>query len=332
MSLKSLVKTRWSVEAGRISIFPYGLTYILAGVLGILFLGIYLVYANYLTADLSSEMLFPAIMVIIILIFASWGATAIEFDLSRGIMRRRLFGFINIGTIPFSAIYGINPVSNMMGSYKYKVFKKTNRYGKGILVSCNYTKNDDPNAVAFANEVITPIHESLQHYDAPGDFSPAYIDAYTFFKVEGNIYTLKKNKAGSIIFGLILLAIGIHELTPAAWLGHDINVGRVCFLLFTIIGGAALILGGFTDTVFDKSARMVSRKSPIGLGNKTYYFDEFNGIQTVRKSTNFIYSGTDVQAYFLKPGAKSEQVLLLSNFFSTRKVERFITEVNSILL
>ncbi|WP_010603008.1 hypothetical protein [Pedobacter agri] len=73
------------------------------------------------------------------------------------------------------------------------------------------------------------------------------------------------------------------------------------------------------------------RKNPIGLGNKTYSFDHFNGIQTVRKSTNLIYSGTDVQLYFLKPGDQKEEVMVLSSFFSTKKVERFVAEVNSII-
>lgn len=44
------------------------------------------------------------------------------------------------------------------------------------------------------------------------------------------------------------------------------------------------------------------------------------------------YSGTDVQVYFLRPDKQKEDVLVLSSFFGTKKVERFVAEVNSILI
>ncbi|MFC4197500.1 hypothetical protein [Pedobacter jamesrossensis] len=246
-------------------------------------------------------------------------------------MRRKLMGFLPVSSIPFSRIYGISPVTDTLGSYKYKVFKKENRYGKGILVSCAYGKNDDPNAIAFVNEVITPIHQLLATYDAPDDFKVPIIDNYEFFNVVGGAYTIKKNKTGSIIFGLTLLVIGIHELTPDAWLGHEINLGRICFLMFMLIGGPAIILAGLTEVTFDRGSRLLTRKNPIGWGNKTYSFDDYNGVQTVRKSTNLIYTGTDVQVYFLQPQSQKEEVLVLQSFFSTRKVEKFIAELNTIM-
>ncbi|WP_316757413.1 hypothetical protein [Pedobacter aquatilis] len=246
-------------------------------------------------------------------------------------MRRKIMGMLTISTLPFSKIYGISPVSNMAGSYSYKLFKKNDRYGKGILVSSSYGKNDDPNAIAFADEVITTIHRHLEAHDRPGDFAPKYIDEYKFFIANGGAYILKKNRIGSLLLGACLLALGIHEITPYAWLGGGFSIGRVCFLLFTLVGGPAIILSGFTEITFDKGSRLLTRKNPIGLGNRTYSFDDFNGIQTVRKSTNMIYSGTDVQVYFLRPGKQNEDVLVLSSFFSTKKVERFVSEVNSIL-
>ena len=272
------------------------------------------------------------VLIVIVVLFIGWAGTCIEFDISTGIMRKKLMGFLPIASIPFSRIYGISPVSNMMGSYKYRIFKKDNRYGKGILVSSAYGKNDDPNAIAFVDEVITPIHRFLEAHDGPEDFKPQLIEKYEFFNVQGGNYTIKRNKIGSTILGLVLLGIGIHELTPGAWLGHDLAIGRICFLIFTLIGGPAIMLAGFTEVKFDKDSRLLTRMSPIGLGNKTYSFDDFNGLQTVRKSTNLIYTGTDVQIYFLKPQSQKEDVLVLQSFMSTRKVERFISEVNSIII
>ncbi|RNL53424.1 hypothetical protein [Pedobacter jejuensis] len=330
MSLKSLSKTRWRIEPDRITVYPYGLSYILAAILAIIFAAGYFVYINYLHNTLESSYVLLLVLVIVIILFVGWAGTSVEFDINGGIMRKKLFGIIPISSIPFSRIYAINPVTEL-GSYKYKVFKKENRYGKGILVSSAYGKNDDPNALAFVDEVITPIHRYLELHDGPDDFKPLNIESYKFFNVQGGSYTIKKNKVGSVILGLTLLSIGIHELTPNAWLGHGYDIGRICFLIFTLIGGPIIILAGFTEVTFDKNTRLLTRTNPTGLGNKSYSFDDFNGIQTVRKSTNFIYSGTDVQVYFLKPGTQKEEAIVLQSFFSTKKVERFIAEVNNIL-
>ncbi|MCX2476298.1 hypothetical protein OQZ33_18330 [Pedobacter sp. MC2016-05] len=332
LSLKSLSKTRWRIEPDRITVYPYGLSYILAAVLSIFFLSGYLVYLYYLRNSFTSSLPILLILITVVTLFILWAGISVEFDISAGVMRKKLMGLLTISSLPFSKIYGISPVSNMAGSYTYKLFKKNDRYGKGILVSSSYGKNDDPNAIAFVDQVITPLHRHLEAHDSPGDFAPQYIDEYKFFIPNGGAYILKRNRIGSLLLGVCLLAIGIHELTPYAWLGGGFNIGRVCFLLFTLVGGPAIILSGFTEITFDKGSRLLTRKNPIGLGNRTYSFDDFNGIQTVRKSTNMIYSGTDVQVYFLRPDRQKEDVLVLSSFFGTKKVERFVAEVNSILI
>jgi hypothetical protein len=331
VSIKSLSKTRWKSTADQITVYPYGLSYILASVLAVIFAAGYLVYIYNLNNSSQSTIPLLLVMVVVILLFIGWAGTSIEFNISQGIMRKKLFGFLPVRTLPFSQIFAINPVTSL-GSYNYKVFKKNNRYGKGILVSSSYSKDDDPNALAFIQEVISPIHSYLESYDSPTDFEPVFIRDYEFFEVQGGAYTIKKHKVRSTIFGLILLGIGIHELTPLAWLGQDVNIGRICFLLFTIIGGLAIILAGYTDVILDKNSRLLTRTSPIRLGNKSFSFSNFNGIQTIRKSTNFIYSGTDVQLYFFKPESQKEEAIILQSFFSTKKVERFIQEVNSIIL
>ena len=331
MSLKSLAQTRWKLEPNLVTVYPYGLSYILSAVLAVIFAAILFVYTYYLKTTLSDSI--PLVLVLLLMVLLFWGfaGTAIEFDNHSGIMRKKLMGFIPITTIHFSKLQGITPVANLYGSYKYRLFTKKNRYGKGILVSCAYTKNDDPNAVAFVEEAATTIHGFLDAYDSAVDYAAEPITTLRYFEQQSGIFILKKNKIGSTLLGLILLFIGIHELTPAAWLGHELSIGRICLLIFTIVGGPAIILAGFTNITLDISKRTLERKSPIRLGNKTFAFDNFNGIQTVRKSTNFIYSGTDVQLYFLKPGTNKEEVIVLQSFFKTKNVERFIQEVNAII-
>jgi len=332
LSHKSLSKTRWRITPNQITIYPYGLSYILAAVMAVIFASGYLVYVFYLQSPLSSSAPLLITLLAVLVLFVGWAGTSVEFDVSSGVMRKKLFGLIPVSSIPFSHIYGINPVSNMMGGYKYCFFKKENRYGKGLLVSCSYGKNDDPNAIAFFDEVITPIHRLLEAYDGPEDFKPQVIEEYRFFKVEGESYIIKKNKIANVFFGLILLGIGIHELTPYAWLGEGLSLGRICFFLFTFIGGPAIALAGLTQVTLKRNSRLLTRKNPMGLGNKTYSFDDFIGVQTVRKSTNFIYTGTDVQMYFIKPQTDKQEVIVLQSFFRPKNIERFITELNSIIL
>ncbi|MFD1257966.1 hypothetical protein ACFQ3S_14250 [Mucilaginibacter terrae] len=332
MSVKSLSQTRWKLEPDRVTVYPYGLSYILSGVLAVCFAVILLLYVKYQNTTINDSL--PLVLVLLLTVVLFWGfaGTSIVFDNRKGNMRKLLMGFIPVTTIPFAKLQGISPVSNLYGSYKYRLFRKDNKYGKGLLVSCAYTKNDDQNAVAFVEEAATTIHSYLDAHDSPSDYVTEPITSYKYFEEQDGKYLLKKNKIGSTLLGLALLAIGIHELTPGAWLGHDLSIGRICMLIFTIVGGPAIILAGYTNITLDTTVRTLERKSPIGLSNRRYSFDDFNGVQTVRKSMNFIYSGTEVQLYFLKPGAEKQEVIVLQNFYKTSNVERFVQEVNTIML
>lgn len=331
MSVKSLAQTRWKLEPNRVTIYPYGLSYILSAVLTVIFAVIMFLYVRYQNTSISDSLPLFLVLLLIIVLFWGFAGTSVEFDNHTGTMRKKLMGFIPVTTIPFAKLQGISPVSSLYGSYKYRLFRKDNKYGKGILVSCAYTKNDDPNAVAFVDEAATTIHSYLDVHDSPTDYVTEPITVYKYFVEQGGKYILKKNKIGSTILGLALLVIGLHELTPGAWLGHDLSIGRICMLIFTIVGGPAIVLAGFTNITLDTKGRTLERKSPIGLGNRLYSFDDFNGVQTVRKSMNFIYSGTEVQLYFVKPGTEKQEVIVLQSFYKTSNVERFVQEVHNII-
>jgi hypothetical protein len=332
MSIKSLVQTRWKIEPDRVIIYPYGLSYILSAVLAVLFAGLFFVYVKYQNSSVNDAVPLISVMLVIVLLFWAFGETSIEFDNKSATMRKKLMGFLPTASIPFSNLHGITPVSNLYGSYKYRLFRKDNKYGKGILVSCSYTKNEDPNAIAFVDEAATIIHQYLDVYVLPTDHINPQITTYKYFTEEGGRFLLKKNKIGSTILGLVLFGIGVHELLPGAWLGNEWAMGRIFMLLFLLVGGAAIFLAGYTNITLDITNRTLERKSPIGLGNKLFSFDDFNGIQTVRRSTNFIYSGTDVQLFFIKHGTDKEEAIVLQTFIRSSRVERFVQEVNAIII
>jgi hypothetical protein len=129
----------------------------------------------------------------------------------------------------------------------------------------------------------------------------------------------------------LLLAIGLHELTPYAWLSYNGEFGGILFLGFMFIGGAAILLAGFTSITFNTVSGTIERKSPIGLGNKTYSFKDYTGLQTVRKTVNLIYAGTDILLYFDIPGKNKQEAMQLSSFRKSRNIERFVNEVYSII-
>ncbi|QJD97203.1 hypothetical protein HH214_15660 [Mucilaginibacter robiniae] len=331
MSLKTLSQTRWKVEADRVTLFPYGVFYVLSAAMAIIFAGILFVYMKYENAGIMESLPFVLFLLLLVILFWGYANTSIEFNNRQGIMRKKLMGFIPVVNLPFNQLAGINVISNTMGGYNYRVFKKADKYGKGVAVSSGYSRNDDPNAIAFVDGVVPLIHDYLNQHDALAPASVAPITNYKYFKKENGRYIIKKNKVAAVIFGLLMLAFGIHEFTPAAWI-DDLNLlGNICFFIFFVLGGPLIIIAGFTTVAFDQSARTIERKSPIGLGNRTWNFADFTGIQTLRRSINFIYSGTDVQMHFQHPDKPKPEVIVVHSFRRSRNIERFVQELYQIM-
>jgi hypothetical protein len=331
MSLKSLSKTRWKLEANRITVYPYGLYYILTIVLAVIFAAILFVFTKYENASIASSLPFALILLLAVVIFWGLAGTSVEFDNDQGVMRKKLMGFIPVTTLPFNKILGINVVSNIGQGYNYRLFKKDDRYGKGILVSSAYGKNDDPNAIAFVNEVIPLIHDYLNQHDTLSSTKADPVTDYRYFTQESGSFTIKKNKIAALILGLLMFAVGIHEFTPGAWM-NDLNLlGKACVFIFFVMGGPLIIIGGFTTVTFDPAARTIQRKSPVGIGSKTWNFQDFVTVQTIRRSINFIYSGTDIQMHFQRPENNKPEAIVVKTFRRSRSIDRFVRELYQIM-
>jgi hypothetical protein len=325
------LKTRWKIETNRVIVYPYGLMYILSAVLAIIFTVLLVVYIKYENAVITDLLSLLLVLLFIVVLFWGFAGTFVEFDNGRGIMQKKLFGFVPVSTIPFNQLHGINVVSNVGGGYKYRLFLKDNRYGKGILVSSGYSKNNDANAIAFVEEVVPVIHSYLDQHGILSDNRPEPITSYQYFTLQDGRYTVKNNPIGSSIFGVIFIALGIHELTSDAWLEFNGLVGKIFIIGFLLLIGVIFINAAITKITFDRATQTATRNSPIGIGNKTYMLQDFTGVQTVRKSINFVYAGTEVHMHFKQPGATRQQVVVVSAFKKGRHVERFIQELYSII-
>ncbi|WP_419700785.1 hypothetical protein [Mucilaginibacter sp. NFX135] len=329
MSPKSLTKTRWIIDANRVIVYPHRVSYILAVVVALVFAGIMVLYITNVHGDTAVSIPFFIFLVIIPVLFFAFGNTYVEFDGSRGTMQKKLFGFIPVKTMPMSALFGINVVTTT-GGYNYRLFSKKDRYGKGILVSSGYTKKTDTNAQAFAEQVIPVVHGYLDQYGSVVDSAPQPITSYKYYTHTGGSFTIKKRKTGLIIFGILFLAFGIHELVNP-WM-KDVSILQKVLVTVVCAGiGLGFMHAAFSSIVFDTGAGVIKRTGPLGWGNKTISFNDFAGFQTIRKSTNSVYTGTEIHLYYRIPDTQQQASMMLQVLKSSEQIERFLEETKSIM-
>lgn len=322
----SISKTQWKIESDRITICPRGILFILASVLAVIFIGLFLLgqkeNAGYMRP-------LVVIMALVWLPFLLGGFTCVIFDRNAGRMKQMLFGFLPVRNVPFEKLYQVNMITQRPGGFNFRIFTRANKYGRGTIISSHYSKDTDPNAVAFINEVIPLIHQYLDAV-APLESENTEITDYEYFTEGDGIYTLKVKKAGLVVFGILSLAIGIHECTPDAWMYYLNIVGKLLVTIFPIALGVVFIAAAYTRLTFNMGTRIIERKSPIGIGNRQFSFDSFVNFETVRKTYNGVYTGTDINMFFETTGKKSN-VLRVSTFRNTQQIERFMREIRSII-
>ncbi|HEY8920775.1 MAG TPA: hypothetical protein VIM87_30265 [Chitinophaga sp.] len=331
MPQKGLTKTRWTIDDARITIYPYRVFFIFSIVLGVLFGGLLLLYITVERNAANTMGSVALLLAAIVILFLAYSRTQIIFDRTTGSMQQKMLGLIPIRTIPFDRLHGVNTVTQQYGGFNFRIFPKNNKYGKGIIISSGYGKETDPNAIAFSQEVIPLIHEYIAQYTPLAEHTNNTITAYKYFNEKAGVYILKNQKAGTIIMGIALLALGIHECTGTPWIKTDGTTGRIVFIVISLGLGLIFLLAAFTRILLNPAARTIERISPIGIGNKKYAFEDFSGFRTVRKSYNMIYAGTEVQMFFTPPNTKQPAVVVVSTIRQSRKIERFIEEIKSIM-
>lgn len=328
----SITKTRWTIESDRIIIRPYGSLFIFGGIVAAIFTAFFIGFKGMGPQNPFGSVPLALFLLIMALFCFMAGFTYLCFDRSTGRMQQMLFGFIPIRTIGFEKLYKVNMVTQNTGSFNYKLFTKKNKYGRGITISSGYGKHTHPNAVAFSSEVIPLIHQYIGASDNALEVEqPVAILDYNFFTETGGVYQVKNSKAGALVIGLFCLFIGLHEATPFAWLNNVSTIGKLIVIGFPSLIGIIFIAAAYTKFTFDTNTHIVERKSPLGIGNHRYNFEDFVNFQTIRKTYNGIYTGTDVEMYFQKAGSNKLQSVQVASFRNTQKIERLIREIESIM-
>ncbi|MFD2286666.1 hypothetical protein GJU39_18865 [Pedobacter petrophilus] len=331
MLLKSVTKTRWTITADRITIRPYGRLYIDSIMIALVGIGVFIWlyhFSDFAKTDHGKAPLLVAFGILFFLIVTlGYANTLIEFDHQSGIMRKKLWGFATVSKIPFSELQEISKVGakDIYGeSYAYRIFKKDNRFGPGFVISRNYRKKENSNAIAFTKEVVPAIHNSLrQHHKTLYDVAPPVMLSYYYFVYENGSYLLKSKKIGIVILGafFILLGTSFFTVIPQSPIAAII-VGTLFFFF-----GFFCITAVFTKVIFSKAAQTIERTGMIGYLNKHYHFEDFIGIETVRIYTNFIYTRTAVNLRFNKPGKPGQaDILTIASLRTSKQLEQFVHE------
>jgi hypothetical protein len=327
MSLKALTKTRWKIEPDRVTVYPYGTFYILAAVLAMLFSGILFLYMKYQNITVTESLPVVFFLLILVVLFWSFAATYVEFDNTRGQARKMIMGFLPTATISFAKLQGIDAVSNMAGSYSYRLFQRDDRYGKGIVVSTGYTKNDDPNAIAFVSEAVPIIHGFLDQHGSPLDSQADPITSYKFFNEKNGVYNLKNKRAGAILFGLFFIGLGVWLFNAPA--NSAIMMAVMTLLMFFL--GFVFINAAFTTVTFDPVNQTITRNGLLKFLHKQYHFGAFAGVQTVRHTINLIYTRTSVNMYFEVPGKNKQDVITVASLRRSKNIDRFVRELYAVM-
>jgi len=324
-----MAKTKWIIEPSILTIYPKRNLRIVGLIFFVLIAGFILFLSRSLQGYSASFTLgYYGFLLLIPLLLIFIAETKVVFD---GNSRRlyKKIGFLPTGSIAFDDIASVQAYEILGSGYNYRLFKKSNRHGKGLIVSSGYNKATSPNLIQFQQEVLPKIDE-LVFANAPVIPKQAIYD-FQFFKEEGGVYLLRDNKLGSLILGLILIGITVAMLLNPGFMADENAFKRTFLSYLPAAIGLALLFAATANIRFDKVQRKIIRSTFAGRVVKEYAFDDLIRFQIIRKTTNLIYSGTEVRAEIEVPAKKKVITLVLKNFIGTKKIDRFIDEANTIL-
>lgn len=329
--------TKWQIGTDGITLYPNGIFKILGiafAVMGLLFSGYFLFKFGTNDGDIGFLVVFSALLLVPGLIVFMGGHTRIVFDDTDHSMKRYLFGFLKNKTVDYDAIAAIESFGSASTGMNYRVFLKENRHGKGISISSGYKSASDPAAMVFRRELI-PLLEQRIKATAPlasqATTTPRYITEFSYYKHAGSQYIIKESKVFTAIMGLLFVSWGIYALSRG--MGAERAKASDGFMItyFPVILGGIFLLTCLNKTILDKAERKIIQSYLGGLYKKEYYFGDFVRYLIVRKTTNLIYSGTDVRMEMQPAGKTKTTTITLLSFNKTKKIERFIEETNTIM-
>lgn len=324
-----MAKTKWIIEPGTLTIYPKRNL----RVVGLIFFVLIAAFIFYLSTSLQGYSAgftfgYYGFLLLIPLLLIFIAETKVIFDGNNRTLYKKI-AFLPTGSIPFDDIAAVQAYEVLGNGFNYRLFRKSNRHGKGLIVSNGYSKASNPNLIQFQQEVLPKIDE-LVFANAPVIPKQTIYD-FKFFKEEGGVYLLRDNKLGSLIFGLIFIGATVAILFNPDFMANENAFKRIFISYLPAAIGLGLLFAATSNIRFDKTQKKIIRSTFAGRVVKEYPFDDLIRFQIIRKTTNFIYSGTEVGAEILLAAKNKTTTLILKNFTGTKKIERFLDEANTIL-
>lgn len=319
-----MTRTKWIIEADQIILLPnrraiFGAIPMIALIIGFGYYG-----RGELMAHTRSMISFSTISGFIMFLIVALSFNSVVFDMIDKKLLVKLFGFLIVRKVDFSDIATINPVTNTGGGYAYNVFRKSNRHGKGIRISAYYSKSDDKNAESLVNEVF-PILERHLVNEATDDVNVP-LTSFEHYKYEDGVYTVKGSKFFLTLVGSLLVLFGLYSLII-----QQVQTNSFAAVYLPIGFGLFLLLAVSKEIKFDTNKRLITSSFIGGFRKSEYSFDGFIEFNIVRKTTNFVYSGTDVGIVMKEKNSDKLFAVNLISIRSTKKIERFMAETAKIL-
>lgn len=328
--------TRWQIRPDGITLFPNGILKILGIVFTLISIGFsayFLITLSKYGNDIGFNAVFLSLLLLpgILLFLLSY--TRIVFDDNDHNMKRYLFGFIKNKTVSYDDIAAIESYGGNAG-LNYRVFLKENRHGKGISISSNYKSESDPAAMVFRRELIPLLEQKIKagsNTSNQAATTPRYVTDFSYYKHAGSVYVVRESKIMSVIMGMLFIGFGISAMATGAGSHNAKTSDAFLITYFPVILGAVFLLTCLNKTILDKAERKIIQSYLGGIYKKEYYFGDFRRYLIVRKTTNLVYSGTDVRMELLPAGKVKTTTITIRNFNKTQKIERFIEETNAIM-
>lgn len=319
------MKTKWIITTDTVTLFPNRLLNIFGLVLAIGVIGLGIYTKAELVNNSQTFVNYLLIFGMIPVLFFLQARTKIVFSLSDHKMYVKLFGFLNTKTVDFSNIAAIQQVNQNGASFNFQVFTTENRHGKGTRISSGYSKDTDKNVVALVDEVFPVLDNWLATVPLVNDVPQPLITSFKYYELDQGIYTLKVKGGFLMLMGLLLFGVGIFLFVKPG------DSGSVFANLLCIVLGLFLMVASTRRTKFDTNTRMIHTGMIGGLRHKEYPFNAAAGFDIIRKTTNFIYSGTDVGLKLDVGKPDRLDVITLRSFLTTGPIDLFIRETETIL-
>jgi hypothetical protein len=214
----------------------------------------------------------------------------------------------------------IDRIRYVDGDNCYKIFLKSDPYGKGIKI----TPPIEGKALAkFETEILPPLEQMLalenSEMQVKAVVRPENLKYYTrnnhIFKVKNNFYT--------IWYSFVAL-LAVSFFVWACVTGRQPEFRFIPVPIFL-----ASVYMGSRRSFFDVERRTFNT-SVFFFVRKNYDLSQFVNFRTVRHSVNGMYDHTSVELVFEDKNGKQRSIKL-RDFRKTRKIESFIDETKAIM-